>query len=90
MQKKNQTPKSLGENTEQPKSLEDSELESCYFQGQHFGNSSFSKLEAQVMEGMKFKSLVLPAPAAFELSENFRIPFFLCLQLILHHNPRQY
>lgn len=28
------------------------------------------------MEGMKFKSLVLPSPAAFELSKNFRTPFF--------------
>lgn len=53
-------------------------------------NSAFSKLAAQVMEGMKFKSLVLPSPAAFELSKNFRTPFFFTPQFILHHNPRQY
>ena len=73
---KKQTPKSVGEAQSSPYPLENSEPESCHFQGQHVRNSAFSKLAAQVMEGMKFTSLVLPSPAAFELSRNFRMSFF--------------
>jgi hypothetical protein len=43
-----------------------------------------------VREGMKFKSLVLPSPAASELSEKLETLFLLCLQFVLHHNLRQY
>lgn len=49
--------------------------QACHFQGKHFRNSAFSNLATQVREGMKFKSLVLPSPAASELSENFRAQF---------------
>lgn len=73
---KKPTPNSLGKTQSSPNPLEDSELESCHCQGQHVRNSVFSKLAAQVRESMKFKSLVLLSPAAFELTEDFGKPLF--------------